>query len=100
MEGSTDLAVKNVELGKVLLEQAHKKYNEDRQAAVVGEVGRLLAARDEYRQREDFAHRAVDWYDAKLKAIHAGEFQIGTVAGVTGVGGVTFNNPDFNRANF
>ncbi len=96
-----ELATKgNVELGKTLIEQAEARYNKERQEAVLGEVQRLMRGRDEYVEKMRFAERAVEWYNAKLKALEAGEFEIGTVAGVTGAGGITFKDQDFNRSNF
>jgi hypothetical protein len=90
----------NVELGKTLIEQAQARYDKERQETVLAEVQRLMRARDEYAEREQFAQRAVEWYDAKLKALEAGEFKIGQVAGITGAAGITFTNPEFSRANF
>ena len=90
----------NVELGKTLLEQAEARYNKERQEAVLAEVQRLMRARDEYSDRAKFAEAAVEWYGRKLKALEAGEFTIGLVPGMTGAAGITFSDPDFNRANF
>lgn len=96
-----ELATKgNVELGKTLIEQAEARYNKERQEAVLSEVQRLMRGRDEYVERVRFAETAVDWYNAKLKALEAGEFKIGQVPTSSAVAGITFDNPDFNRTNF
>jgi hypothetical protein len=90
----------NAELGKTLIEQAEARYNKERQEAVLQEVQRLMRGRDEYVERVQFAERAVDWYNAKLKALEAGEFKIGQVPTQHAVAGISFDNPDFNRPNF
>jgi hypothetical protein len=59
-----------------------------------------MRARDEYAEREQFARRAVEWYDAKLKALEAGEFKIGQIPTSSAPAVITFDNPDFARPNF
>jgi hypothetical protein len=90
----------NVELGKTLIEQAQGRYDKERQEAVLAEVQRLMRTRDEYAEREQFSRRAVEWYEAKLKALEAGEFTIGRIATSSAPAAITFDNPDFARPNF
>jgi hypothetical protein len=92
---STSLATKkNEELGKALITEARKKYDQTRQEKVIAEVERHMASRDEYRAKIVFANRAIEWYDAKLQAMEEGEFDFDEV------GRMIFRNEDFQRSNF
>jgi hypothetical protein len=85
---------RNKEIGKILIQEAAKQYDADRQAIVVGSLARLMSARDESRALVDKYLKAVAWYDKKLKAIENGEFEWSIRNEIVP------NDPDLQRANY
>jgi hypothetical protein len=90
----TELVKQNADLGGAILEEARKRYNEQRQEKVVSTVGRLMLLRDEATDRIAFFTSAVDWYDRKMAALKAGEFKLTTQ------GELDFNQEELKRANY
>jgi hypothetical protein len=95
------LTTKNAaELGKVLLSEAQRLQDEQRQKVVLGEVQRLLAGKEEWKENLARCTAAVDWYTRKLAALEAGQFQVSRAPGLTSAGALIFTESDFNRANY
>jgi hypothetical protein len=97
---STSLSIKNAELGKVLLGEAQRLQAERQQKIVLAEVERLLAGREEYKENAARCNSAIAWYDAKIAALEAGEFDVSRAPGLTSAGALIFSNKEFNRANY
>jgi hypothetical protein len=88
----------NVEIGKHLLSKAQNKYNQDREDLVVKEVERIMRAKDEYRTKLEHAEKAIVFYDRKLSALDAGEFEIDITHGYQG--GIKFDDEELNKPNY
>jgi hypothetical protein len=82
-------------LGQALVSEAEKRNEENRREVLLGSVANLMHNRDEYLERAHFATKAAAWYDKKLKALQAGEFEFNTRTGV-----ITLTDPDLQRANY
>ena len=98
-ETGTALLTKSAELGKALLSEAEKKYNKHRQEIVLREVQRIMSARDEYKTKLEMAQDAVAFYERKLAALDAGEFEIAPDMRDY-AGGIKFNDDELNQANY
>jgi hypothetical protein len=82
-------------LGAALVSEAEKRNEENRRETLLGSVANLMHNRDEYLERADFATKAAAWYDKKLKALQAGEFEFNSRTGA-----ITPIDPDLQRANY
>jgi hypothetical protein len=99
----TALAKSAAALGKMLLEEAEKNYNQDRGKMVIAEVQRVMAARDEYQRKKDQAQAGIDFYNRKLAALDRGEFDIAIGPGFDPgkfLGGIQFKDEELNRPNY
>ena len=97
------LTTRTADLGKALIAEALKEYDKKRQAAVIKEVERIMAARDEYKNKLHFAEKAIAFYNRKISALDAGEFDVvPQEAGMAGnfLGGIRFNEEELNKPNF
>ena len=98
----TALTTKSQELGRTLLADAQKKYMEARQETVTAEVTRIIEAKDAYEAQKHKADLAIDFYNRKLAALDAGEFEIAIGPAWQGkyIGGIKFNEEELNRPNY
>lgn len=83
------------QLGQAIITEAQKAYDDDRKAAVVTNVKRLMQMRDEAEDKIVFYKNAVEWYTRKLAALEAGEFAMNRSNAQ-----LTFGDPDLNRGNY
>jgi len=85
---------KHREIGSAIVGEAQKQYEDERRNAVIGEVKRLLACREETKALLEKYQASLDWFERKLHAIEAGEFEF------SGRGQIVCNDEDLRRANY
>jgi hypothetical protein len=82
------------DLGPLLVQEAKKTYNDERQKKVVGEVKRLFECVDSSKAAISLYTKSLQWYTRKLAAIQAGEFEFDER------GQMFMNEEDLRRANY
>ena len=65
----------NQAFGQALVTEAEKRNEDNRREALLIDVARLAAHRDESLEKSDFHKKAADWYTRKLAALEAGVIQ-------------------------
>ena len=96
------LTTRTAELGKALIAEALKEHDKKRQGLVIKEVERIMQARDEYKSKLHFAEKAIAFYERKLAALDAGEFDVFSQEAGLGnfSGGIRFNEEELNKPNY
>jgi hypothetical protein len=82
-------------LGQALVSEAEKRNEQNRREVLLESVAKLMHNRDDYLERAVFATKAATWYEKKLKALQAGEFEFNSRTGQ-----ITPIDPDLQRANY
>jgi len=85
----------NQAFGQALVTEAEKRNEDNRREALLIDVSRLAAHRDESLEKSDFHKKAAEWYTRKLAALEAGEFEFNPRTGQ-----ITPIDPDLQRANY
>lgn len=88
------LTLPNKQIGEMIVNQAKTVHDEERRNKVINEVKRLMQCSDESKVAIDLYTKSLAWYEKKLKAIQAGEFEL------TLKGEIFPHDEDLRRGNY